>query len=406
MKIVLAFSGGLDTSFCAVYLKEKYHADIYTVTVNTGGFSPAKLAEIERQAKRLKVKKHVTIDARKEVFDRFLAYIVKGNILRGGVYPLCVGAERVVQAEVSARVAKQIGATAVAHGSTGAGNDQVRFDVALAVLVPKIKIITPIRDLGMSRAEEADYLNKRGIPVSLSLKRYSINEGLVGTTIGGGETHDSWQEVPDDVYTKTANPSSAPKRPLYLTIDFKRGAPVALNGRRLDGVRLVEALNIAAGKYGFGRGIHVGDTILGIKGRIAFEAPGPLLLISAHRELEKLVLTKWEGFWKNQLSEFYGNFLHEGQYFDPVMRDIESFIDMSQRYVSGKVRVKLSQGRADVVGTQSPYSMMRSNSARYGEGTALWDRNDAQGFCRMASIHSMLARSARTGKIVSPKNSL
>lgn len=391
-KVVLAFSGGLDTSFCAVYLKEKYNADVITVTVDTGGFTQEELVEIKKRSRMLGAMKHYTIDGKKEVFDRFVTYIVKGNVLRGTVYPLCVAAERVVQAQAIVKIAKEEKATAVAHGSTGAGNDQVRFDVVFHTLAPELEIITPIRDLGISREEEIEFLEKEGVKIPTSTKKYSINKGLLGVTIGGSETHDPWQKIKEDAYS--TSPAKAPDREEEIIIGFEKGLPVNLNGIKLDGVSLITRLNEIAVKHGIGRGMHLGDTILGIKGRIGFESP-LIILIKAHRELEKLVHTKWQSFWKNWLADFYGSLLHEGLYFDPVMRDIEAMIDSSQEIVTGRVRVKLYKGNTDIIGCESPYSLMNKDIAVYGEKAKLWNGKEAKGFCKIYGMQSILAKKAK-----------
>ncbi|KPJ85379.1 MAG: argininosuccinate synthase [Spirochaetes bacterium DG_61] len=395
-KVVLAFSGGLDTSFCAVYLKEELGYEVISVTVDTGGFTHEELRRIEGRAKELGVRSHHTIDARDFVYKQFVSYIVKGNTLRGHTYPLSVGAERVAQAIEVSRVAIKENAEAVAHGSTGAGNDQIRFDVAFAVLLPDRKIITPIRTLGWSRGDEADWLKKKGFPVQLEVKDYSINEGLWGTTIGGKETHDSWDFPPESVFRNTTSVARAPEKTEYTVVDFERGLPVALDGKKLLGIELVGELNRRAGAHGIGRGVHLGDTIMGIKGRIVFEAPAPIILVSAHRELEKLVLSKNQRFWKDHLGQVYGNMLHEGLYFDPVMRDIEAMIDSSQNNVIGSAKIKMLKGTFMVEGVKSPYSLMKSDLATYGEVQKLWDSRDAEGFCKIygipSKLHSMVNR--------------
>ncbi len=395
-KIVLAFSGGLDTSFCIVYLKEKYNADVITVTVDTGGFDKQELKEIEGRAKKLGAVKHYTIDGKNQVFSGFVTYLIKGNVLRGGVYPLSVGAERVVQAQEVARIAIKEKAGAVAHGSTGAGNDQVRFDVALSVLAPRLKIIAPIRDTGISREDEIKHLNRKGFPVKPMAKEYSINRGMWGTTIGGGVLHDSWQSPPDSVFS-VAPVEKAPNKPAVMEIGFSKGIPVALNGKKAGGVYLVGALNKLGARHGIGKGIHLGDTILGIKGRIAFESPASIILIKAHQELEKLVLTKWQQFWKDHLSSFFGDLLHNGLYFDPAAKDIMALIDSSQERVGGIVKVKLFKGSISVIGCKSPYSMMNRAVATYGEGNLLWSGQDARGFCKIYGLQSILAKRASEG---------
>lgn len=389
--IVLAFSGGLDTSFCAIYLRETTGADIVSVCVDTGGFTPEELEAVAARARAAGVREHRTVDATQAVFDRFVTYLIKGNCLRGGVYPMCVGAERVVQAEEVVRVALALGATGVAHGSTGAGNDQVRFDVSIRTLAPHLKIHTPVRDLNWSREQETEYLAARGVHVPPKTTAYSVNVGLFGTTIGGRETHDPWALPPEEVYTMTVAPEQGRDAPEELVVAFEEGRPVGVDGTRMDGVAVVRHLNERCRPHGVGRGLHVGDTILGLKGRLAFEAPGPLLLIKAHRELEKLVQTRWQAFWRSTLGEFYGGMLHEGLYFDPVMRDLEAYLDSVNRHVTGDVRVRLFKGAFDVVGTRSPHSLFDRRIATYGEGARAWSGADAAGFSKIHGVPSMLA---------------
>ncbi len=395
MSIVLAFSGGLDTSFCVPYLRETYKEPVYTVTVNTGGFTAEALAEIEALSQRLGAAGHFTLDGRYELFRDHLSYLIKGNVLRGGVYPLCVGPERIVQARKVVELARQLGARAIAHGSTGAGNDQVRFDVALRILADDLEILTPIRELGLSRAAATAYLRERGIAVPEKKTAYSINRGLWGTTIGGRETHTTTDPLPDEAYPDTVSPAQAPDTPQELTRTFTQGIPTALDGEALDPVTLIERLNQLGAAHGVGRGIHVGDTILGIKGRVGFEAPAALILITAHRELEKIVLTRWQRYQKDHLADFYGMLLHEGQYFDPVMRDIEAFLDSSQTVVTGTVGVRLFKGNIEVLGCDSPYSLFNARVATYGEQNRLWDGRDAQGFTRIYGVQALLAALVR-----------
>jgi len=394
-RIVLAFSGGLDTTFCALWLRETRGADVVTVTVDTGGFSADELAAIAARARTLGVAEHRVVDARQTVFDRFVSWLIKGDCLRGGAYPVSVGAERTAQAEAVVEVAKQVGATAVAHGSTRAGNDQVRFDVALRALAPHLEVLAPIRELNWSRERESAWLAERGVDVPARTVTYSINEGLFGTTIGGGETHDPWRAPPPDVYPMTVSPEQAADAPEELVIHFERGVPVALDDRRLDGVSLVGALNERARPHGIGRGLHTGDTILGLKGRLAFEAPAPLILVQAHRELTKLVLTRWQSFWRDTLGSFYGNLLHEGLYYDPVMRDLEAFLDSLNRRVTGEARVKLYKGSIRVEGTRSPYAMLDQEVGTYGEGAEGWSGEEAAGFARIYGLASVLAKRAQ-----------
>ncbi|HEX9054008.1 MAG TPA: argininosuccinate synthase domain-containing protein [Gemmatimonadales bacterium] len=387
--LALAFSGGLDTSFCVPRLAEDGWT-VHTVYVNTGGASAAERVAIAAQARAVGAAEHHEVDARAAVFDRFVRFLIQGNILRGEVYPLSVSAERTQQTLSVVETARAIGATAVAHGSTGAGNDQIRFDVALRVLAPELEIVTPIRDLGVTREQAVAYLKARGLPVPEKAGAYSINRGLWGTTWGGGWTHDTWAGPPDELLEP---PGGAPAA-REIVLGWTRGVPVTLDGAALDGPALVERLNQLAEAYGFGRGIHVGETALGIKGRIGFEAGAALVLIAAHRELEKLVLTRWQSYWKDQLGRFYGDRLHEGQYFDPALRDIEALITSSQARVTGETRVRLAPGRFQVVGTRSPHSMMDRSVATYGEENRLWTGDEARAYARIAAIPSLLAARA------------
>jgi len=334
--------------------------------------------------------RHHEVDARDAVFSRFVTYLIQGNVLRGEVYPLSVSAERTQQALSVIEVAREIGAAAVAHGSTGAGNDQVRFDIALRVLAPEMTIVTPIRDEALTRDQAIAYLSARGLPVPAKASAYSINAGLWGTTWGGGWTHDTWAGPPAELLDP---PADAPV-PVELVIDWTAGVPVALDGAALSGPDLIARLAALSAAYGLGRNIHVGETALGIKGRIGFEAGAALLLIAAHRELEKLVLTKWQVFWKDQLGRFYGDRLHEGHYFDPALRDIEALVTSSQQRVSGQTRVRLAPGRFLVTGARSPYSMMDRAVATYGEENRLWTGDEARAFARIGAIPEMLAARA------------
>jgi len=387
--LALAFSGGLDTSFCVPRLADDGWA-VHTVYVNTGGTSPAERAAIAAQARAVGAVQHHEVDARAAVFDRFVRFLIQGNILRGEVYPLSVSAERTQQTLSVVEAARTIGAQAVAHGSTGAGNDQIRFDVALRVLAPDLEIVTPIRDLGVTREQAIAFLKERGLPVPAKAGAYSINRGLWGTTWGGGWTHDTWAGPPDELLEP---PTDAPAA-REIVLSWTRGVPVTLDGASLEGPALVERLNTLAEAYGFGRGIHVGETALGIKGRIGFEAGAALVLIAAHRELEKLVLTRWQTYWKDQLARFYGDRLHEGQYFDPTLRDIEALIASSQSRVTGETRVRLAAGRFQVVGARSPHSMMDRSVATYGEENRLWTGAEARAYARIAAIPSLLAARA------------
>lgn len=387
--LALAFSGGLDTSYCVPRLSEQGHA-VHTVYVNTGGASDAERAAIRTQALAVGAVQHHEIDAREPVFSRFVTFLIQGNVLRGEVYPLSVSAERTQQAISVIEVARTIGARAVAHGSTGAGNDQVRFDIALRVLAPELAIVTPIRDEALTRDQAIAYLEARKLPVPAKASAYSINAGLWGTTWGGGWTHDTWAGPPAELLDPPAHAPAAAE----LVIGWKEGVPVSLDGAELSGPGLIAKLAALSASSGLGRNIHVGETALGIKGRIGFEAGAALLLIAAHRELEKLVLTKWQVFWKDQLGRFYGDRLHEGHYFDPALRDIEALITSSQQRVTGETRVRVAPGRFMVTGTRSPYSMMDRSVATYGEENRLWSGDEARAFARIGAIPELLAEKA------------
>lgn len=387
--IALAFSGGLDTSYCVPHLIERGFA-VHTVFVNTGGTSAEQRAAILAQATAVGSAGHHEIDARRQVFDRFVRWLVAGNVLRGGVYPLSVAAERTQQAMSVIEVARQIGAAAVAHGSTGAGNDQVRFDTAFRVLAADLEVITPIREQALSREATIAYLEARGLPVPPRSGAYSINRGLWGTTWGGGWTHDTWAPPPAELLDP---PADAPA-PTDLIVHWDAGVPVMLAGAPMAGHEIVDALSEVAARYGIGRGIHTGETALGIKGRIGFEAGSALMLIAAHRELEKLVLTRWQTFWKDQLATFYGDRLHEGHYFDPALRDIEALIASSQRRVTGETRIHVAPGRFLVTGATSPWSMMDPAIATYGEENLLWSGEEARAFARVGAIPELLAARA------------
>jgi argininosuccinate synthase len=386
--VCLAFSGGLDTTYCAVLLRQE-GSRVHAVTVDTGGFSAAEKRTIAARAKAARVEKHVFVDARREVFERYALQLLCGNVLRGGVYPLSVAAERAVQAEVVARYAKRAGASAVVHGSTAAGNDQFRFDAALAVLAPGLSVRAPIRDSGLSRDEETRVLAAAGVVIPPKTTRYSVNEGLWGTTIGGGETHDPWASPPEDLYPGSTA-AAAPKRPREVVIRFDTGRPVALDGRRLSPLALVEKLNAVGRRYAAGRGIHLGDTILGAKGRIAFEAPAALALIAAHAELEKLVLTKEQRQLKAAVAETYGRLLHEGLAFEPAAADAARFLEGSQERVTGEARVRFSAGKFEVAGVRSPFSLLRSGIVKYGESNSYLTPSEAQGVGKTLALPGRL----------------
>jgi len=387
--VALAFSGGLDTSYCVPRLGERGYT-VHTVFVNTGGTSIEQSAAIRAQALAVGAVEHHEVDARGAVFDRFVRVLIQANVLRGEVYPLSVAAERTQQAISVVEVARQIGAVAVAHGSTGAGNDQVRFDIAFRVLATDLEIITPIREESLAREQAIAYLEARGFPVLPRAGAFSINRGLWGTTWGGGWTHDTWAPPPAELL----DPAQRVPAPSDIVIGWTAGIPTAIDGVALSGPAIVDALTEQAVAYGIGHGIHVGETALGIKGRIGFEAGSALMLIAAHRELEKLVLTKWQSFWKDQLGRFYGDRLHEGHYFDPALRDIEAMVLSSQQRVTGETRVHLGPGRFAVTGARSPFSMMDREVATYGEENRLWTGEEARAFARVGAIPELLASRA------------
>ena len=379
-KVVLAFSGGLDTSFCVKYLSEEKGYDVYTAIANTGGFSKPELEKIEKRAMELGATAHATLDIEQEYYEKSIRYMVFGNILRNGTYPISVSSERIFQAIAIIEYAKKIGADYVAHGSTGAGNDQVRFDLTFQILAPEIGIITPTRDMTLTREYEIDYLKKHGYEADFKKLEYSINKGLWGTSIGGKETLHSEETLPEEAYPSQLK-ETEPRR---VTLTFERGEFVALDGKRYDDrIAAIQALQAVASRYAVGRDMHVGDTIIGIKGRVGFEAAAPMVIIKAHHMLEKHTLTKWQLFWKDQISAFYGNHLHEGQYYDPVMRDMEAMLESSQRTVSGDVYVDLHPYRFVVVGIDSPHDLMSNRFGAYGETMSDWTSEDVKGFGRI-----------------------
>jgi argininosuccinate synthase len=379
-KALLAFSGGLDTSFCAVYLTRELGYEIHTITVNTGGFSKAEEIDIENRAINLGSVSHKTVDVTAKFWDDCLRFLVFGNVLKNNTYPLSVSAERLFQALAIANYAAEIDVDAVVHGSTGAGNDQVRFDMVLHTLVPSLQVLTPIRDLKLSREAEIEFLKKHGVEMNFEKAMYSINKGIWGTSVGGKETLTSNLPLPDDAWPTPV--TSTEKK--TIKISFKKGIPVALDNTTFNHpTELVQALNALGGSYGIGRDIHVGDTIIGIKGRVGFEAPAPIMLIKAHHTLEKHVLTKWQLFWKDQLSDWYGNWLHEGQFLDPTMRNVEKFLEDTQESVSGDVWISLQPYHFTVDGIESDYDLMSSEFGKYGEMNTGWTGEDVKGFTKI-----------------------
>lgn len=377
--LVLAYSGGLDTTYCALYLRQQGY-EVHAVTIDTGGFTRAQLEDIERRALALGVASFRVLDATKAYYEKVVRYLLFGNVLKNQTYPLSVSAERVAQASLLATYARELGAEYVAHGSTGAGNDQVRFDMILQNLLPGIQIVTPIRDLKLSREEEITFLKAHGVEMNFEKAKYSVNQGLWGTSVGGKETLTSRLPLPEEAWPTQATATE----PRELEIAFEEGEAVAVDGNQFEHpVQAIQYVQALAAPYGIGRDIHVGDTILGIKGRVGFEAAAPLILIKAHHTLEKHVLGKWQLYWKEQIATFYGNWLHEGMYLDPVMRDLEVFLQSTQRTVSGTVYVRLVPFRFEVLGIESAHDLMSDKFGTYGEMNRAWTGEDVKGFIRI-----------------------
>jgi argininosuccinate synthase len=387
--ILLAFSGGLDTSFCVPWLKETYGRPVITVTVDTGGIDAAAAATLASRAKELGAIEHHIVAAKSAYFDRVLRYLLMGNARRGQMYPFCVGAERVLQAQMIAEMAKSLGSASVAHGCTAAGNDQVRFEVALRTLAPGLEIIAPVRDRAFKRPEQLAFLEERGLPIPSYGAAYSVNRGLWGVTIGGKETLTSNGSIPDEAWVLTRDAFTHPKAAERHTIGFTHGVPTSLDGQTLDPVTLIEALEALASPFGIGRGIHLGDTVIGTKGRVAFEAPAAEVLITAHRELEKLVLTGRQSRIKELVAAPYGDLVHEGHHLDPVCRDIEALLVSSQQRVTGDVTVLFRPGSCFVEGVTSPWSLMAASKGVYGEAAGEWSPADALGYSKMLALTGM-----------------
>jgi argininosuccinate synthase len=387
--IVLAYSGGLDTSFLVPWLKETYGRRIITVTVDTGGIDAAGAKTLRERALALGAVQHHQVDARADYFEQVLRFLVMGNVRRGQLYPLCVGAERVMQAQTIALMARKLGTNSIAHGCTAAGNDQVRFEVALRTLAPELEVIAPVRDKAFKRQEELDYLQSRQLPVPPFGAAYSINRGLWGVTIGGKETLTSEGSIPDHAWVLSKDAFTNPRAPAKHTIHFEKGRPVGIDGRTMSAVDVVEQLEALGAPFGIGRGIHLGDTIIGTKGRVAFEAPAAETLLTAHRELEKLVLTPRQQRIKESLAGPYGDWVHEGQLLDPVCRDIEALFLSSQERVTGKVHLLFRPGSLFVEGVESPHSLMAVSRGVYGEAAGEWSPQDALGFSKIVSLTGM-----------------
>jgi argininosuccinate synthase len=386
-KVVLGFSGGLDTSYCVKYLTEEKGYEVHSVIVNTGGFTDEELQEIEKRAYSLGVKSHKTVNAIRSYYDKVIKYLVFGNVLKNNTYPLSVSAERMSQALAIAEYVKETGATAVAHGSTGAGNDQVRFDMIFHIMIPGVEIITPIRDMKLSREEEIAYLQSKGVQMNFEKAMYSINKGIWGTSVGGKETLTSNGMLPESAF-----PTQLSKQdPEQVALKFEKGELVGVNDKTFaHPTEAIQYLQSIAGPFAIGRDIHVGDTIIGIKGRVGFEAAAPMVILKAHHALEKHVLTKWQLSWKDQLAQFYGNWLHEGQILDPVMRDIEAYLESSQQHVTGQVFVTLMPYRFQVTGIESPYDLMSSKFGKYGEMNSGWSGDDVRGFSKIFGNQTMI----------------
>ena len=379
-KVLLAFSGGLDTSFAVKYLSEDLGYEVHTAIANTGGFTDEELKVIADKSKRLGAASHATLDITREYYDKSIRYMIAGNVLRNGTYPISVSSERIFQAIATINYAKKIGADAIAHGSTGAGNDQVRFDLTFQILAPEIEIITPTRDMTLTREYEIDYLKKHGYEADFKKLEYSINKGLWGTSIGGKETLHSEQTLPEEAYPSQITATE----PETLKLTFGEGELTGVNGRHFDDkVEAIREVERIGSRFGIGRDMHIGDTIIGIKGRVGFEAAAPILIIAAHKMLEKHTLTKWQQYWKDQVGTWYGMFLHEAQYLEPVMRDIEKMLESSQRNVSGTVELTLRPYCYTLVGVDSPFDLMKTDFGEYGEVNKAWTADDVKGFTKI-----------------------
>ncbi|MCB9360333.1 MAG: argininosuccinate synthase [Flavobacteriales bacterium] len=380
-KVVLAFSGGLDTSYCAIYLKESLKMEVHSTIVNTGGFSITELNEIEQKAYSLGVQTHASLEETNNYYEKIIKYLIFGNVLKNNTYPLSVSAERIYQAIALIEYAKKINASHIAHGSTGAGNDQIRFDLIFNLLAPEIKIITPIRDLQVTRKEEIKYLAQHGVNVSWEKAQYSINKGLWGTSVGGSETLTSHLALPNEAYPSQLSKTDSCK----VILEFEQGELCALNSQKMDPVSVIQELEKIANQYAIGRDVHVGDTIIGIKGRVGFEAAAAAIIIKAHHTLEKHTLSKWQLHCKEQLANWYGMFIHEAQYFEPSMRNIECFLTDTQKTVSGKVFIELMPYRFQVLGIESKHDLMKSDFGEYGEMNKNWTAEDVKGFTKIMS---------------------
>ncbi|QYK56484.1 MAG: argininosuccinate synthase [Fimbriimonadaceae bacterium] len=389
MKVALAYSGGLDTTWCIPVLRDAGF-EVVTVTVDVGGLTLEDLQEAATRSKKLGVKEHVVVEAAEAFFDEIVRYLIAGNVLRGGSYPLCVGAERALQAREVAKIAREAGAQAVAHGCTAAGNDQFRFETALRTLAPELDVLAPVRDKAPSRGDQVALLGRLGLEFPAGKAKYSINSGLWGVTIGGEETTGTERSIPEEAWQRTRGAFESAKPPTNHRVRFHEGVPDALDGRAMSPVRLIGELDALAASYGIGRGIHLGETILGIKGRVAFEAPAATVLVTAHRELEKLTLTKRQQSLKDLVGAFYGEWVHEGLFTEPAARQAEALFRESQRHVTGEVSFELRPGSLFVTGVNSPHSMHAASRAVYGEAAGEWTPEDAKGFARLHGLSGIL----------------
>lgn len=378
-KVVLAYSGGLDTSFCLKYLKNEKQLEVHTVLINTGGFDEEELNAIEKRAYELGSANHINLDIIDKYYEKAIKFLVFGNVLKNNTYPLSVSAERVFQAIEAVKYAKKVGASAIAHGSTGAGNDQIRFDLIFQTIAPEMEIITPIRDLKLSRQEEVEYLQNNGVDYSWEKAQYSINKGIWGTSVGGKETLTSNLPLPDSAYPSQLQKTDAEK----VILNFEKGELIGINNEFDKPTANIVKLEKLANAFAIGRDIHVGDTIIGIKGRVGFEAGAPIIILKAHHLLEKHTLGKWQQYWKEQLGNWYGMLFHEGQYLDPIMRNIEVFLEDTQKNVSGNVTVTLKPYHFSLDGIESNHDLMNTKFGQYGEMNNAWTADDAKGFIKV-----------------------
>jgi len=386
-KILLAFSGGLDTSFCVPFLIDQGY-EVITIIVDTGGFTEIELKNIAEKSKKLGAKKHYSINATTQLYKKFATYIIKANYLKGGTYPACVGPERLIIAEEIGKIAKAEKLTTIAHGSTGCGNDQIRFEITLKSIIPNCQIIAPIRDNSLSRENEVQFLQKKGIETPNTTKSYSINKGLLGTTISGKETLNTWEPLPNNAFPQVKEIDKTPTTPTNIEIEFKEGLPIKLNKKQLTGETLIKELSQLAADQGFGKDYHIGTTIIGLKGRIGFEAPAMKVLIKTHSELEKTILTSKQIFWKQTLGTLYGDMIHEGLYFDPLVKNLEAFLDSASKPITGTIKANIYKGALEIISIKSKNSLFNKELGIYGEETESWSGQDMKSFCKIYGLES------------------